>query len=70
MNYSMMVRTKDNNIIEIIIEISNERVYVMCFNNLFFIVVGRLYLCSEGKYHNLKTQKIRELYVIEFISNN
>jgi len=29
-----------------------------------FIVVGRLYLCSEGKYYNLKTQKIRELYVV------
>lgn len=28
------------------------------------MVVGRLYLCSEGKYYNLKTQKIRELYVV------
>ena len=35
----MMVRTKDNNIIKIIIEGSNERVYVMCFNNLFFISI-------------------------------
>lgn len=35
----MMIRTKDNNIIKIIIERSNERIYVMCLNNLFFISI-------------------------------
>ena len=57
----MMIRTKDNNIIKIIIERSNERIYVMCLNNLFFISIWYGYklatylghykiFCVNGKY--------------------
>lgn len=36
MNYSMMIGAKNNDITKIIIERSNEWVYVMCLNNFFF----------------------------------